>query len=88
MATNLTFTKNGGKEECVITATAPYVVQVSRDSTNDFTVYANLEGMEPMGIYSSYGKDLIFTVDVPAGVSVKMISWSHVVSAKYEAIEA
>lgn len=32
MATNLTFTKNGGKEECVLTATSPCVVQIERDS--------------------------------------------------------
>lgn len=88
MATSLTFTKNGGKEECVLTVTSPCVVQIERDSNNDFTVYANVDGMSPQGIYSSYNKDLIFTIDVPAGVAIKMSSWSHVVSAKYEAIEA
>lgn len=88
MATNLTFTKNGTKEECALTVTTPCVVQVERDSNNDFTVYANIEGMAPQGIFSSYDKDLIFTVDVPTGVSIKMTSFSHVVSAKYVAVEA
>ena len=88
MATDLTFIKRGGKEECVLRATSPCVVQIERDSNNDFTVYANLLGMSPQGIYSSYNKDLIFTIDVPAGVAITMLSWSHVVSAKYETIEA
>lgn len=86
MATNLTFTKDGSKYTCTLTPTAPCVIQIERGTDGDrkpFTVFAYLDGMNPVGIYTTgnYG-DIIFELDVPEGVSVKLVSWRPVITAK------
>lgn len=83
MATNLTFTKDGTKYVCELTPTEPVVVQVEREDKKDFTVYGYIDGMEPVALFStSILKDLLFQLDVPEGVKVRMVSWSPVTSAK------
>lgn len=84
MATEINFTKDGSKKEVAsFTSQGPVVVQVLRDGKNYFTVYANLDGMEPVSIFSTTTlQNLIFEVDVPEGVIVTMESYSHVSSAK------
>lgn len=86
MATNLTFTQDGSKWTCTLTPSAPCVIQVERGTDGNrksFTVYAYIDGMNPVGIYSTddYG-DIIFELDVPEGVTVKLVSWRPVISAK------
>lgn len=84
MATNLQFQNKGSKKEtCVIQPTVPCTVEVIREDKGYFTVYVNLEGMEPTTIFcDTVHKDLIFVVDVPQGVSVTMESVTHVTEAK------
>lgn len=86
MATNLTFTQDGSKYVCTITPTAPCVIQIQRGTDGrrePFTVYAYLDDMNPVGIYTTddYG-DIIFELDVPEGVTVKLVSWRPVIAAK------
>lgn len=87
MATNLTFTQDGSKYVCSLTPTASCVIQVSRGvyggGRKPFTVYASLDGMNPVAIYTTdvYG-DIIFELDVPEGVSVELVSWCPVLQAK------
>lgn len=87
MATELKFTtKDGKKEYCEITPSDIVTVQVEREAKGYFTVYANVEGMSPVSIFSDSGmrKDYIFQVDVPEGVVVTMESVTHVTSAKVQ----
>ena len=86
MATNLTFSKDGSKWTCTLTPTAPCVIQIERGTDGDrqpFTVYAYLDSMTPVGIYTTddFGS-IIFDVDVPEGVTVKLVSWKPKISAK------
>lgn len=88
MATDLTFVaRDDNKEYCEIKPNMPVVVQVIREEKSDgvsyFTVYANLEGLEPTTVFvDNIHKDFIFQIDVPDGVTVTMESCSHVISAK------
>lgn len=83
MATDLTFTQTGSRYECVITPSDPTTIQVSRGGGSDFTVYAYIDDMNPVSIFTTNIYDnLIFQLDVPEGVSVRMVSWSPVTAAK------
>lgn len=86
MATTIQFIGSSSiKEIATLTPSAPMVVQVEREDKGYFTVYANLEGMEPVSVFSStIYKDLIFEVDVPVGVKITMESESHVIEAKMQ----
>lgn len=46
-------------------------------------MYAFIGDMNPVGIYTTddYG-DIIFELDVPEGVTVKLVSWRPVITAK------
>lgn len=84
MATDLTFeTKGGIKEYCEIEPEGETVVQIIREDKGVFTVYANLDGMAPVTIFTdSIHKDYIFRIDVPEGVTITIESTTHVISAK------
>lgn len=86
MATNLTFKQVDTRWECDLTPTAPCVIQVERGTDGKrepFTVYAFIDDMNPVGIYTTdnFGS-IIFELDVPEGVAVKLVSWKAVTSAK------
>ena len=86
MATNRTFAHDGSKYVCTLTPTAPCVIQIERGTDGDrkpCTVYAYIVDMHPVGIYTTddYG-DIIFELDVPEGVTVKLVSWRPVITAK------
>lgn len=83
MATNLQFTKTGNRYECTLSQTEDTVIQVECESKETFTVYGYIDNLPPVSLYSTTVlKDLLFKVDVPMGVTVKLISWSPVISAK------
>lgn len=51
-------------------------------------MYANLDGMKLVPVYNNdLMKDLIFKVDVPEGVEVTLVSWSHVLQAQILEVE-
>lgn len=86
--TNIEFTKAQGYErwEAELNPSIPITVEVNREEAKDFTVYASVDGdtMSYVPLYSTNRlKDLIFQIDVPEGLHVKMVSWSLVTSAKY-----
>lgn len=63
------------------------VIEVEREASSYFTIYANLDGMTPISIANepkAGRKDLIFQVDVPDGVTVTLVSYSPVISAKMQ----
>lgn len=84
MATDINFTKRDGKKEYAeIKPTVPVVVQIEREDFGFLTIYGNLDDMKPTTVFNdNHIKDLIFQVDVPAGVTVTIESGVHVLSAK------
>ena len=59
---------------------------MERSGNGYINVYANLDGMDKkfIGGYGNYngGKNEVFTVDVPSGITVTIESSQEVVSAK------
>lgn len=87
MATKINFTKEGVNEAYTFKPSGAVVVQVQREAMGFFTVYGNLEGMDKVPILNvRFEKDLIFKIDVPSGVTITMVSGSHVLDAKTEEI--
>lgn len=83
MATNLTFTKQGSRYICEITPSVPTTIQVQMEEKEDFTVYSYIDDMKPVSVYTTNLLDnLIFQVDVPEGISIRMVANSPVISAK------
>lgn len=86
-ATSLEFSKNAtNRYEASFVSEGAVVIQVERAGNGYINVYANLDGMSKtyIGGYGLYngGSNLIFSVDVPAGVTVTIESLTEVVSAK------
>lgn len=82
MATELNFTQDGSKYICDINPSDVTTVQVELAEKKDFTVYNYIDTMKPVAVYSTNILDnIIFQVDVPEGVKVRMVSWSPVVKA-------
>ena len=83
MATNLSFYKQGSRYVCDVNPSVPTTVQVQMEEKKDFTVYSFIDDMEPVAVFSTNILDnLIFQVDVPEGVTVRMVANSPVISAK------
>lgn len=62
------------------------MIQIERGTDGDrkpFTVSAYIGDMEPVAIYTTdvYG-GIIFELDVPEGVTVELVSWMPIISAK------
>lgn len=86
-ATDLSFSKNSqNRDQASFVSEGAVTVQMQRKDVGALNIYANLDGMgaKYIGGYGSYndGNNLIFTVDVPAGVTVTIESYPEVVSAK------
>ena len=84
MANELTFTKNGSRYEAeIISAGEPITVQIDRSEKKDLTVYGAIDGMEQVALFTtSILQNVLFQVDVPEGLKVKIVSWAPVTSAK------
>lgn len=87
MASDLQFSKNSeNRYETSFTSEGAVTIQMERSDSGFINVYANLDGMQKkyIGGYGNYygGKNEIFTVDVPSGITVTIESSSEVVSAK------
>lgn len=83
MATKLNFTKDGSRWVCELNPSVPFVAQVEMKEKKDFTVYAYLGDMKPMAVFaSSLYDNIIFQVDVPEGVTVRMVAQSEVIDAE------
>lgn len=80
---NLNFTQDGTRYICELTPTEPCIVQVELEQKKDFTVYEYISGMKPVSVFSTSILDnIIFKVEVPSGVIVRMVSQSPVIKAK------
>lgn len=87
MAETLQFTKSGEAEICELSLSATSIIEVNRTKSGFFTIYGSLEGMEPTVIYTSpYNRNLIFKLDIPEFVTLRMVSESHVTNAKIQAL--
>ena len=84
MATNLNFVKNGIRYECDIVADSePTAIQVDREEKADFTVYGSIDDMAQVPLYStSILQNILFQLDVPEGMKVKLVSWSPVTKCR------
>lgn len=86
-ATSLEFSKNAlNRYEASFESEGAVVIQMKRAGNGYLNVYANLDGMDKKyigGLNDYNGADnLIFTVDVPSGVTVTIESPVEVESAK------
>lgn len=82
---NLTFTKQNG-EWVAKTSDGPGIVQLARAEQGTVSVSANISGMDAVPIASfnnPYKADVIFYLDVPAGIEVTVKSATEVTSAKF-----
>lgn len=83
MAQKLNFTKDGSRWVCEITPTVPFAAQVQMKEKKDFTVYGFIGNMEPVSLVAtSIYDNIIFQVDVPEGVTVRMVAMSEVIDAQ------
>lgn len=85
--TDLSFSKNSGNRwQASFVSEGAVTVQMQRKDVGAVNIYANLDGMTAkyIGGYGNYngGNNVIFTVDVPSGVTITIESYSEVVSAK------
>lgn len=82
---NLTFTKQNG-EWVAKTSDGPGIVQLARTEQGIVSVSANISGMEavPIAAFNNpYKADVIFYLDVPAGIDVTIKSATDVTAAKF-----
>lgn len=88
MTEDLVFAKDASEEKwvCEIAATGDrMVVQVDRDAPGLLLVWANVEGMRRvpvMRVEEDEMYDVIFEVDMPAGVTVTVESYGEPAAAK------
>lgn len=86
-ATDLSFSKNEeNKYVASFASEGPVTIQVKRQEAGSLNIYANIDGMDAIyvGGYGLYNgsANLIFNVDVPAGVNVSVESFTEVLEAK------
>lgn len=86
-ATDLSFSKNEeNKYVASFASEGPVTIQVKRQEAGSLNIYANIDGMDAIyiGGYGPYNgsANLIFNVDVPAGVNVSVESFTEVLEAK------
>lgn len=87
MATNLTFTKNSQNlwETSYSTTGERVALEIIRTSSGPLIVKGNVGGLNDVTI-KDFGPgapaDLLVDVDLPAGVSVSIVSFTEVTSAK------
>lgn len=86
-ATDLSFEKNSeNRNQASFVSEGAVTVQMQRRDAGAVNIYANLDGMEKkyIGGYGHYngGNNVIFSINVPVGVTVTIESFSEVVSAK------
>lgn len=86
-ATDLSFSKNEeNKYVASFVSEGPVTIQVKRQEAGSLNIYANIDGMDAIyvGGYGPYNgsANLIFNVDVPAGVNVSVESFTEVLEAK------
>lgn len=82
MATKLNFTKDGSRWVCELNPSVPFTAQVQMKEKKDFTVYGYIGNMEPVSLVAtSIYDNIIFQVDVPEGVTVRMVAMSEVIDA-------
>lgn len=78
MAT-LTFTKNAkGWWESSFTASGRTAVQIDRDTAGILSVYASVGDCEERLLATLGKEDLLFEIDVPSGVKIKLVSTTEV----------
>lgn len=83
MATKLNFTKDGSRYVCELNPSVPFTAQVQTKEKKDFTVYGSIGDMPPVALFaSSIYDNIIFQVDVPEGVTVRMVAMSEVIDAE------
>lgn len=83
MATELTFIKDGSTYVCELNPSTPITVQIQMQDKAGLTVYGFIGDCPPVSLYSTTIYDnIIFQIDVPEGVTVRMVSWSPIINAQ------
>ena len=89
MAEEITFSKNSNDkwEASIVSKGSPMAVEINREKQGSLLVYGNLEGMDKV-LLENYGpsaeKNHLVEVDVPAGVTITIESYTEVKGAKVE----
>lgn len=89
----LEFTKNGSRFESEFESEGKEVFQINRSERGHFDVYAKIGGgVNPyVSVFSEptvgERQNLLFTLDIPAGLSVKIVSYTEVASAYAESVD-
>ena len=68
------------------TSSGDFVMQITRSSAEELTIMTNLQNLEPAVIYSRAiaADNLVLQINVPVGMTIKIISKSKVLSAKLQ----
>lgn len=83
MASNLNFRQEGTRYIYEFTSSGPVTIEVERDEKKEFTVYGYVDDLSPVPLFSTSSfEDILFQVDVPEGVNVRLVSWCPVIAAK------
>lgn len=83
MATDLVFTEQENCYVCEINPNGSYAVEVEFLEKSYFAVYGYIDGLTPVELFKSDDqKSVLFQLDIPEGVRVRMVSWKPVKSAK------
>lgn len=86
----LNFTQEGSKYKASFVSAGTTVVQLEREykaenNIGQLTVYAYIDGMNPVPVrnWTSYeaSRNMIFQIDIPAGVTVEIVSLCRVINA-------
>lgn len=84
-ATTLIFSKVGDKWVTTFTSMGESIVEMERKGQGLCSIRANIEGMKSVPVTSfknPYESNVIFNLDIPAGVEVTIESATEVINAK------
>ena len=83
---DLIFIQEGMMYSSSFTSSGDFVMQITQSSAEELTIMTNLQNLEPAVIYSRAiaADNLVLQINVPVGMTIKIISKSKVLSAKLQ----
>lgn len=83
MAKELTFTQDNNRYICEVESEGIHAVQIEMASKGHFAIFGCIDGLNPVEIYRHEpSKSLLLELDIPEGVTIRMVAWEKVESAK------
>lgn len=87
------FIQKGNRWECEFEIDGKQIMQIIRTDRGGFDIYAksNYDNLPYVSVYSEprvgERQNLLFTLDIPVGMMVKLVSYTEIVSAYAENID-